>query len=91
MSEDPSVRRWAVSMPRVVRGRASGFTLIEMMMVMLVIVVLAAFGFPALQQMFTRSKLQGSAREIMVHLGSSRVAAMRLSRNVVVKPSFGEL
>jgi hypothetical protein len=61
-----------------------------MMMVMLVIVILAAFGFPALQQMFTRSKLQGSAREIMVHLGSSRVAAMRLSRNVVVKPSFSE-
>ena len=35
-----------------------------------------------------RSKLQGSAREIAVHLGSSRVAAMRLGRNVVVQPQF---
>ena len=59
-------------------------------MVMVVIIILAAFGFPALQQMFTRSKLQGSAREITVHLGSSRVAAMRMSRNVVVKPLFSE-
>jgi hypothetical protein len=40
--------------------------------------------------MLNRSKLQGSAREIAVHLGSSRIAAMRLGRNVVVKPSFDE-
>jgi prepilin-type N-terminal cleavage/methylation domain-containing protein len=72
------------------RRHLLGFTLMEMMMVMMVIIILAAFGYPALQQMFTRSKLQGSAREITVHLGSSRVAAMRLSRNVVVKPLFSE-
>ena len=70
--------------------QAPGFTLIEMLMVMVVIVILAAFGYPALHQMFTRSKLQGSAREITVQLGSSRVAAMRLSRNVVVKPLFSQ-
>jgi prepilin-type N-terminal cleavage/methylation domain-containing protein len=69
---------------------APGFTLIEMIVVMFIIVLLAAFGFPALQQMFARSKLQGSAREIAVHLGSSRVTAMRMSRNVVVKPLFSE-
>lgn len=69
---------------------AAGFSLIEMLMVMVVMIVLASFGYPALQQMFTRSKLQGSAREVVVHLGSSRVAAMRMSRNVVVKPLFSE-
>jgi prepilin-type N-terminal cleavage/methylation domain-containing protein len=67
-----------------------GFTLVEMLVVMVIIVLLAAFGFPALQQMFTRSKLQGSAREIAVHLGSSRVTAMRMSRNVVVTPVFSQ-
>jgi prepilin-type N-terminal cleavage/methylation domain-containing protein len=76
--------------PAPPEGRVHGFTMVEIMMVLAVIVILAAFGFPALQQMFTRSKLQGSAREIAVHLGSSRVAAMRLSRNVVVKPLFSE-
>jgi hypothetical protein len=62
----------------------------EMLVVSLIILILAAFGFPALQQMLNRSKLQGSAREIAVHLGSSRIAAMRLGRNVVVRPSFAE-
>jgi len=62
----------------------------EMMVVCVIMLILAAFGFPALQQMLNRSKLQGSAREIVVHLGSSRIAAMRLGRNVVVRPSFSE-
>ena len=61
-----------------------------MMVVAVIILILGTFGFPALQQMLNRSKLQGSAREISVHLGSSRIAAMRLGRNVVVKPSFEE-
>jgi prepilin-type N-terminal cleavage/methylation domain-containing protein len=69
---------------------AAGFTLVEMLVVTVIIVLLAAFGIPALQQMFNRSKLQGSAREIAVHLGSSRVTAMRMSRNVVVKPVFSQ-
>jgi prepilin-type N-terminal cleavage/methylation domain-containing protein len=70
--------------------RSAGFTMLEMLVVMAIIVLLAAFGFPALQLMFTRSKLQGSAREIAVHLGQSRVTAMRLGRNVIVKPVFDE-
>jgi hypothetical protein len=62
----------------------------EMLVVTVIMLLLAAFGLPALQQMFSRSKLQGSAREIAVHLGSSRVTAMRMSRNVVVKPVFSQ-
>jgi Tfp pilus assembly protein FimT len=75
---------------RVPAAAAGGFTLLEALVTFSIIVILAAFGFPALQQMFTRSKLQGSAREIAIHLGSSRVAAMRLGRNVVVRPLFAE-
>jgi prepilin-type N-terminal cleavage/methylation domain-containing protein len=71
-------------------GSERGFTLLEMLVVMLILMILAVFGFPALQELFTRSKLQGSAREISIHLGSSRIAAMRLGRNVVVRPVFGE-
>jgi prepilin-type N-terminal cleavage/methylation domain-containing protein len=66
-----------------------GFTLVEALVAMAIIALLAAFGIPALQLLLVRSKLQGSAREIAVHLGSSRVAAMRLGRNVVVQPQFG--
>jgi type II secretory pathway pseudopilin PulG len=67
-----------------------GFTLLEALVVMAIIILLAAFGFPALQLLMARSKLQGSAREISVHLGSSRVASMRLGRNVVVEPEFDD-
>jgi len=77
------------SIHRPALGHA-GFTLVEMLMVLVVIVILAAIGIPALQLMFTRSKLQGSAREIAVTLGSSRVSAMRLGRNVIVKPVFAD-
>jgi prepilin-type N-terminal cleavage/methylation domain-containing protein len=76
--------------PRGACGPEPGFTLLEMLVVMLILLILAVFGFPALQELFTRSKLQGSAREISIHLGSSRIAAMRLGRNVVVKPVFSE-
>ena len=75
---------------RAAVDRSSGFTLVEMMVVGVILLLLAMFGFPALAQMMNRSKLQGSAREIAVHLGSSRISAMRLGRNVVVKPSFEE-
>jgi hypothetical protein len=61
---------------------------VESLLVMAVLIVLAAFGLPALERMLARSKLQGSAREIAVHLGSGRVAAMRLGRNVVVRPDY---
>lgn len=67
---------------------AWGFTLLEALVVLVIIAILAAFGVPALQLLMARSKLQGSAREIAVHLGSSRVTAMRLGRNVVVQPQF---
>ena len=67
-----------------------GFTLMEMLVVTVILLILGAFGFPALQQLLNRSKLQGSAREIAVHLGSSRITALRMGRNVVVKPMFAE-
>lgn len=66
-----------------------GFTLLEALVVVAIVVIIAALGFPALQLMLVRSKLTGSAREISIQLGSARVAAMRLGRNVVVRPEYG--
>lgn len=71
------------------KGRAQcGFTLLELLIVLSFIVILSAVGFPALQQMFTRSKLTGSAREISSHLLNARVQALRRGRSVVVRPSY---
>jgi prepilin-type N-terminal cleavage/methylation domain-containing protein len=66
-----------------------GFSLIEALIVLVIMVVLAAYGLPALQLALTRAKLSGTARQVMVFLGSSRVASMRLGRDVVVRPDYG--
>jgi len=65
-----------------------GFTLIEALIAVVVLIVIAAIGIPALQLMITRSKLSGSAREISIQLASARIAAMRLGRDVVVRPDY---
>jgi len=74
--------------PLARRPRTDGFTLFEVLIALAIIVVIAALGIPALQQMLARAKVQGSAREISIQLGSARLAAMRLGRNVVVRPDY---
>lgn len=75
----------------VLRWPTPGFSLLEVLVTLAIIALLAGFGVPALHLMLVRSKLQGSAREIAVLLGSSRVSAMRLGRRVVVQPEFDTL
>jgi prepilin-type N-terminal cleavage/methylation domain-containing protein len=67
---------------------ARGFTLVELLIVATIVLVLAALGYPALQLMLVRSKLTGSAREVVAHLSSARMEAMRMGRTVVVVPDY---
>jgi prepilin-type N-terminal cleavage/methylation domain-containing protein len=69
-------------------SRPAGFSLIEALIVLAILVVLAAYALPALQLVLARAKLSGTARQISVFFGSSRVAAMRLGRDVVVRPDY---
>ncbi len=57
--------------------REAGFTLIEMLVVMLIIGIMATLGMPALQQMINRSRLEGLAREIAVMCQSTRLEAIK--------------
>ena len=72
----------------IARQRERGYTLVELLVVGVMLISLAAVGIPALQQMLVRSKLQGSAREISIHFMSARMEAMRMGRSVVVTPMF---
>lgn len=68
--------------------RPQGFTLLELLIVVTIILVLAGIGYPALHMMLVRSKLTGSAREMVAHFSSARIEAMRLGRSVVVVPDY---
>jgi len=57
--------------------RATGFTLVESLIVMVFIAALIALGMPALQEMIHRSRLEGVARETGVLCQATRLEAIK--------------
>jgi prepilin-type N-terminal cleavage/methylation domain-containing protein len=72
------------------RGR-SGFTLIEMLVVMALMLALVAIGIPSLQNALHQSKMRGMAQEITVALRLARLEAIKTSSQGIVQivPSTG--
>ncbi len=67
------------------RRTAAGFTFIEMLVVLVVLLIAAALGFPALQNMIVRSKLEGIARETGMLVQQARFEAIKRSVPTVVR------
>jgi prepilin-type N-terminal cleavage/methylation domain-containing protein len=57
--------------------REAGFTMLELLVVILIIGVMATLGMPALQQMINRSRLEGLVREAAVMCQSTRLEAIK--------------
>jgi len=76
--------------PAYVRG-ARGFTLIEMLVVMSLMLVLIALGIPALQTSLHQSKIRGIVQETTVLMRLARIQAIKRSAQSVVRivPSTG--
>jgi len=72
------------------RSRPSGFTMIELMIVLLLIILVGIFGFPAFLRLTQKARLQGFMSEVSVHLASARQEAIRRGVPVVVQPRFDE-
>jgi prepilin-type N-terminal cleavage/methylation domain-containing protein len=73
-------------------GRARrGFSLIEMLVVMALMLTLVALGIPALQLALHESKMRGFATEVTVLLRQARIDAIKTSAQAVVQivPSTG--
>jgi prepilin-type N-terminal cleavage/methylation domain-containing protein len=70
---------------------ASGFGLIEILVVLALLALLAAFGIPALHKLFLQAKLTAAAHEVATHVLRSRVEAVKLARSVVVAPDYDSL
>lgn len=72
------------------RGRR-GFTLIEMLVVMAIMLTLVALGIPALQLALHESKMRGIVSEVTVLMRLARIDAIKTSGQAVVQiiPSTG--
>jgi len=58
-------------------GRESGFTLVEMIIIIGIIGVLSTIAIPALQDMNARYKAKGAARQVFSDLQMARLNAMK--------------
>jgi type IV fimbrial biogenesis protein FimT len=76
--------------PERVRG-PRGFTLIEMLVVMSLMLVLVALGIPALQNALHQAKIRGITQEVTVLMRQARLDAVKTSAQAVVQiiPSTG--
>jgi prepilin-type N-terminal cleavage/methylation domain-containing protein len=67
-----------------------GFTLIEMLVVLALMLVLATLGIPALQNALHQSKMRGMVQEISIALRLARIDAIKTGQSVVqIVPSTG--
>ncbi len=64
---------------------AGGFTLIELLVVLILLGAIATLGFPALQNMIARSRLEGTVRQIGTLMQQSRYEAIKNSTPVSVR------
>lgn len=62
----------------------NGFTLVELMIVVVLMAILAAIAAPAYQNYMTRSRLNGAARLVLADLASARMDAVKMNRRVQV-------
>jgi len=71
---------------------AHGFTLIEVLVTLVILVIAMALGIPALARLLSRSHLEGSARELAVLTQRARLEAIkrRVQTVVEVDPATGE-
>lgn len=70
-------------------ARHRGFSLVELLVVLVLLLLLAVLSFPSLHKMILRSRLQGHAGEAVSLLEAARLESIRHSRPVVVELANG--
>jgi prepilin-type N-terminal cleavage/methylation domain-containing protein len=64
-------------------SRERGLTLIELLVALAIIMLVAAIGYPALQNMIARSNLEGAAQQAMAAMRQGRLEGIKRSRPAV--------
>lgn len=68
--------------------RADGFTIIELAVVLALMMIIAMMGAPALLNLATRTRMEGTARETTMMVQRARMEAVRSNRSAVVEFDF---
>jgi len=68
-------------MSQTQRKRESGFTLIEMMVVIAVLAIIASIAIPAFMTLLPGMRLNGAARQVMGDLMAARMKAVKENNN----------
>jgi type IV fimbrial biogenesis protein FimT len=66
------------------RWRQSGFTLVELMVTLAVLVILAMLAIPSYSDFFVKSRLRGATDDIVSLLNASRINSVKLQRQINV-------
>jgi type IV fimbrial biogenesis protein FimT len=67
-------------------GRARGFTLVELMVVIILVVVLSAIAVPSFRDLLLNQRLAASTSEFVAALSLARTEALKRSQTVTLTP-----
>ena len=88
MTSHKCVERSAAGSAR--RFGEKGFTLIELIIVIVIVGIIAVLGMPALLNAIRRSSTEGGVRQAMVELRAARFEAVKNSATVYVEADFAK-
>lgn len=69
------------------RGKSEGFTLVELMIVVIVVAILAAIGLPSFRSLIASQKVKTMASRLQVALLTTRSEALKRNTNVTLAPT----
>jgi type IV fimbrial biogenesis protein FimT len=69
------------------RSRTSGFTLIELMVVVLIIAIMLAYGIPSYKSVITQNRMSGEINDLASDIELARSAAIKQGMPVTICPS----